>query len=140
LVWVDVFPALRFFEKVELWQVTAMVEKTVGSGEAAHPESVPMQVPVTVANLMLALLGAGHDQARPFHLLEHRVAGIVAMPGIGADDVGKPTGTVRTDATAELHVFGGWHLSCRDSSSPAAVVQRRCRETWPAVAAITKGG
>jgi len=56
-VWVDVFPALRFFEKIELWQVSAVVERTVGAGDAARVESVPMQVPVTVANLLFALLG-----------------------------------------------------------------------------------
>jgi len=57
-VWVDVFPALRFFEKVELWQVTTMVEKSVGAGETAHLELVPVQAPITVANLLMALLGA----------------------------------------------------------------------------------
>lgn len=57
-VWVDVFPALRFFEKVELWQVTSMVEKTVGVGEASRLETIPTQVPVTVTNLLMALLGA----------------------------------------------------------------------------------
>jgi len=56
-VWVDVFPALRFFEKVELWQVSSTVEKTVGAGDAARVEMVPTQVPVTVTNLLVALLG-----------------------------------------------------------------------------------
>lgn len=56
-VWADVFPALRFFESVELWQVASTVEKTVGAGDAAHVELVPVTVPVTVANLLLALVG-----------------------------------------------------------------------------------
>lgn len=57
-VWVDVFPALRFFEKIELWQVGALVEKTVGTGDAVRFESVEVQVPVTLANLLIALFGA----------------------------------------------------------------------------------
>lgn len=57
-VWVNVFPALRFFEKIELWHVTTVIEKTVGTGDAVRVEQVPQQVPVTVANLMLAILGA----------------------------------------------------------------------------------
>lgn len=56
-VWVDVFPALRFFEQVELWQVASTVETTVGTGDAARVEVVPVAVPVTVANLLLALVG-----------------------------------------------------------------------------------
>ena len=57
-VWVDVFPALRFFEQVELWRVASTVEKTVGTGDAAHVEAVAVTVPVTVANLLLAMVGA----------------------------------------------------------------------------------
>jgi potassium efflux system protein len=57
-VWVDVFPALRLFEQVELWQVASGVERTVGSGDAAHTEVVTTQVPVTVASLLFALAGA----------------------------------------------------------------------------------
>ncbi len=56
-VWVDVFPALRYFENVDLWHVTRSVDTTVGSGDAAHVESMATQVPVTVANLLIALLG-----------------------------------------------------------------------------------
>ncbi|MFN2375569.1 MAG: mechanosensitive ion channel domain-containing protein, partial [Candidatus Binatia bacterium] len=57
-VWADVFPALRFFEKVEMWSVEGTVEQTVGTGDAARVESLPVRVPVTLANLMIALLGA----------------------------------------------------------------------------------
>jgi potassium efflux system protein len=57
-VWVDVFPALRYFESVEVWKATEMVEKTVGTGDAARVETTATQVPVTVANVLIALLGA----------------------------------------------------------------------------------
>ena len=55
--WADVFPALRFFETVELWNVATTVEQTIGTGDAAHLESIAVQVPVTVANLLMALFG-----------------------------------------------------------------------------------
>jgi potassium efflux system protein len=57
-VWVDVFPALRYFESVEVWKATEMVETTVGSGDAARIETTATRVPVTVANVLIALLGA----------------------------------------------------------------------------------
>ncbi len=56
-VWADVFPALRYFEQVELWQVASTIEQTVGAGDAARIETVPVSVPVTFANLLLALVG-----------------------------------------------------------------------------------
>lgn len=57
LVWVEVFPALAYFNRIELWHVTSTVQQTVGVGEAAHLEQLPLQVPVTAANVLLALLG-----------------------------------------------------------------------------------
>lgn len=56
--WADVFPALRFFESVELWRVSSTVEQMVGTGDASHLEQTIVQVPITVANLLLALFGA----------------------------------------------------------------------------------
>ena len=56
-VWVEVFPALTYFDRIELWHVTSTVQQTVGVGEAAHLEQVPTQVPVTAANVLVALLG-----------------------------------------------------------------------------------
>jgi potassium efflux system protein len=56
-VWVDVFPALRFFEKIELWDAGTVVDRVIGTGEAAHVESVRVKAPVTLANLSIALLG-----------------------------------------------------------------------------------
>lgn len=54
VVWADVFPALRFFERVELYAVTVPVEAV---GESGVTTTIDTPIPVTAANLMLALLG-----------------------------------------------------------------------------------
>ncbi len=56
LVWVDVFPALGVLNHIDLWTVTAQIEQASGSGDAATVRMVDTIVPVTAANVLIAVV------------------------------------------------------------------------------------
>ncbi|HUU82410.1 MAG TPA: mechanosensitive ion channel domain-containing protein [Phycisphaerae bacterium] len=56
-IWVDVLPALNILDTVELWSTTEKVtETTVDPQGVAVPRTVEKSVPVTLANMAVALL------------------------------------------------------------------------------------
>jgi len=56
LVWVDVIPALRVLNHIDLWTVTTQVEQANAGGDAATVQMVDTIVPVTAANVLLAVV------------------------------------------------------------------------------------
>lgn len=56
LVWVDVIPALRVLDRIDLWTVTAQIEQTTGNADALSVRMVDKMVPVTLANVLIAIV------------------------------------------------------------------------------------
>jgi potassium efflux system protein len=56
LFWHDVLPALRVFERVQLWTVTEQVTETVKTEGGEQQRTIIEQQPVTLADLMAAIV------------------------------------------------------------------------------------
>src|SRR6185503_865221 len=56
LFWHDVLPALRVFERVNLWTVTEQVVETVKTDGGEEQRTMVSQQPVTLADLMAAVV------------------------------------------------------------------------------------
>ncbi|WP_298861775.1 mechanosensitive ion channel domain-containing protein [uncultured Gimesia sp.] len=55
-VWSDVLPALQIFDRVELWNITEMVNQRMQTADGKTiTEQVPQIVPITLADLMLSV-------------------------------------------------------------------------------------
>ncbi|RMD84828.1 MAG: hypothetical protein D6815_03365 [Candidatus Dadabacteria bacterium] len=56
MIWSDVLPALRIFDRVELWHVSRQAAEEVATNGSVSYRTVTREIPVTLADLLTALL------------------------------------------------------------------------------------